>query len=184
MSTFTIDNDNNITAYAGAEQVTPGEGIDLIQFASAAALAKISANWPLSRWVEIWNSIPGHTPVKKFQDRRKAVARVWSAIQPLATLSEAATTQSEPGTAVRTPAEQRKSAQHAKHTAADHRNKKEKVIGLMKRPKGATLAEIMQITDWQKHTVRGFVSLLGSQGGWNIESTTNAAGERTYKIFK
>jgi hypothetical protein len=37
-----------------------------------------------SRFVEIWNGIPGQTPVKKFQDRKKAVARVWSAIQPLA----------------------------------------------------------------------------------------------------
>jgi len=52
----------------------------------------------------------------------------------------------------------------------------------MKRAKGATLAEITELTGWQKHTVRGFVSLLGSKGGLNIESAKNAAGERTYKL--
>lgn len=47
----------------------------------------------------------------------------------------------------------------------------------MKRAKGATLAEIMDATGWQKHTVLGFVSILGSKGGQKIESAKNAAGE-------
>jgi hypothetical protein len=54
----------------------------------------------------------------------------------------------------------------------------------MKRPKGATLAEIMATTGWQGHTVRGFVSILGSKGGEQIESSKNDAGERTYRIAK
>ena len=68
--------------------------------------------------------------------------------------------------------------------AADRGNKKAEVIALMKRPKGVTLAEIMEATGWQRHTVRGFVSILGSKGGHTIESTKNAGGERTYKITK
>src|ERR1700732_889226 len=67
---------------------------------------------------------------------------------------------------------------------ADRTNKKAEVIAMMKRAKGATLAEIMKATDWQPHTVRGFVSILGSKGGEKIESSKNAAGERTYKIGK
>jgi hypothetical protein len=55
---------------------------------------------------------------------------------------------------------------------------------MMKRAKGATLAEIMDATGWQKHTVRGFVSILGSKGGQKIESLKNAAGERSYRIAK
>jgi hypothetical protein len=47
-----------------------------------------------------------------------------------------------------------------------------------------TLAEIMEATGWQKHTVRGFVSILGSKGGEKIESLKNADDERTYKIGK
>jgi hypothetical protein len=40
----------------------------------------------------------------------------------------------------------------------------------------------MEATGWQKHTVRGFVSVLSSKGGEKIASLKNAAGERTYKI--
>ena len=68
--------------------------------------------------------------------------------------------------------------------ASDRTNKKAEVIGMMKRAKGATLAEIMAITGWQRHTVSGFVSILGSKGGEKIGSSKNAAGERTYKIVK
>jgi hypothetical protein len=69
--------------------------------------------------------------------------------------------------------------------AADARsNKKAEVVAMMKRAKGVTLAEIVQATGWQKHTVRGFVSILGSKGGEKIESSKNAAGERSYRIAK
>ncbi len=67
---------------------------------------------------------------------------------------------------------------------SDSSNKKAEVIAMLKRAKGATLGEIMEATQWQKHTVRGFVSILGSKGGLAIESSKNAAGERTYKAAK
>ncbi len=63
-------------------------------------------------------------------------------------------------------------------------NKKVEVIALMKRSKGVTLAEIMETTGWQAHTVRGFVSILGSKSDFKIESTKTVAGERTYRIAK
>ena len=47
----------------------------------------------------------------------------------------------------------------------DGTNKKAEVIAMMKRAKGATRPEIMKATGWQPHTVRGFVSILGSKGG-------------------
>ena len=37
-------------------------------------------------------------------------------------------------------------------------SKKAEVIDLMRRSQGATLAEIMELTGWQAHTVRGLVS--------------------------
>jgi hypothetical protein len=42
----------------------------------------------------------------------------------------------------------------------------------------------MEASGWQKHTVRGVVSILGSKGGQTVESSKNADGERTYHIAK
>jgi hypothetical protein len=36
------------------------------------------------RLVEIWNKLPGVTPVRKFRDRSTALRRIWTAIQALA----------------------------------------------------------------------------------------------------
>ena len=63
-------------------------------------------------------------------------------------------------------------------------NKKAEVIAMMKRAKGVTLAEIAEFTGWQKHTIRGLVSILGSKGGETIESSKNEAGDRVYRIAK
>jgi hypothetical protein len=76
------------------------------------------------------------------------------------------------------------SARKQKDPAEARANKKAEVIAMMKRAKGATLAEIIAATGWQKHTVRGFVSILGSKGGEKIESSTSTAGERSYRIAK
>jgi hypothetical protein len=45
------------------------------------------------------------------------------------------------------------------------------VIALMKRAKGATLAEIVEATAGRSITVRGFLSILGSKGSEKIGAT-------------
>jgi Protein of unknown function (DUF3489) len=55
---------------------------------------------------------------------------------------------------------------------------------LFGRPKGANLAEIMKATDWQAHSVRGFLSTAAKKHALKIESAKNEGGERTYKIAK
>jgi hypothetical protein len=82
------------------------------------------------------------------------------------------------------PAKKASRAKKAAKPKVDRTNKKAEVIAMMKRAKGATLAEIIKATDWQPHTVRGFVSILGSKGGEKIESSKNPAGDRTYRIAK
>ena len=58
-------------------------------FGSQKELAKLSAEWPVSRFIEIWNGFAGVAPfgelkpVKKFTDRKVAVSRIWQAIQRL-----------------------------------------------------------------------------------------------------
>jgi|SRR5688572_21661995 len=58
------------------------------------------------------------------------------------------------------------------------------VLELMKRKEGVTLAEIAKATDWQNHSIRGFVSgHVIKKLGLKAESTRSEAGERTYRIF-
>ncbi len=63
-------------------------------------------------------------------------------------------------------------------------SKAAKIIDLLKRPNGATLAEIIKATDWQAHSVRGFLSTAGKKQKLKIDSFKDEAGERTYKIAK
>jgi hypothetical protein len=59
-----------------------------------------------------------------------------------------------------------------------------KILELIWRPKGATLAEIQKATDWQAHSVRGFLSTAAKKHGLKIESTKTEAGDRVYQIKK
>ena len=62
-------------------------------------------------------------------------------------------------------------------------SKKDEVIDLMRRAQGASLAEIMELTGWQAHTVRGFVSgMLIRKLNMNVESFRSNEKERTYRI--
>ena len=57
------------------------------------------------------------------------------------------------------------------------------VLDLLKRSGGASLKEIMKATDWQPHSVRGFISgTLGKKMGLKVESTKAESGERIYSI--
>ena len=73
----------------------------------------------------------------------------------------------------------------AKTTSAPRAESKgAKILELIGRAKGATLAEIMKATDWQAHSVRGFLSTAAKKHSLNIESSKNDAGERLYKTGK
>jgi hypothetical protein len=57
------------------------------------------------------------------------------------------------------------------------------ILDLLKRPDGATLAELMKATEWQAHSVRGFLSgSLRKKLGLTITSTKGADGERSYSV--
>jgi hypothetical protein len=221
--TFTINAENTISAHANLKQAEAVEGAE--HFRNEAALAKLAGNWPIARLVEIWNSLPGVTPVKKFKDRPTGVARIWKAIQELelaapaqaepvaeeavtseaiaepAVATEPEPTQDDPAsTPQETPqspdvapevAPATKKAARAKKapkvaqnaTAPREGSKTTKVLELMKREGGVTLKEIMVATDWQAHSVRGFISgTLGKKMGLTVLSTKTENGERTYSI--
>jgi hypothetical protein len=77
-----------------------------------------------------------------------------------------------------------KTAPAKKTSAPRAESKGAKIIEMIGRAKGATLAEIMKATDWQAHSVRGFISTAAKKQSIKIESAKNEAGERVYKIAK
>jgi hypothetical protein len=215
MTAFTITDDNNITGFRTISEAAQAGATNALTFDSSDALARIAAEWPMSRLVEIYNSIPGHGEVKRFADRNKAVARIWDALQPLGRnvaaieVAQDDRKATEPAEAAAKAPARRKppkreaspkankagntgsrrtgNLRHAgRGSATDVRggSKKAAVIAMMKRPRGATLADIMAATGWQPHTVRAMISILGSKGGLKLESANDASGQRTYRIPK
>ena len=83
MTTFTIDTDNNITAFPTPELAAGAVGAGAQSFGSQQELAELAATWPADRLVAVWNSLPGDTPVKKFKDPKTAISRIWARIQHL-----------------------------------------------------------------------------------------------------
>jgi hypothetical protein len=196
MNTFTIDATNNITAFASLEEARAAKINNAEYFGSAQELAKLAASWPARRPVEIWNSFAGVAPftslkpVRKFPNRKAAVAGIWKAVQalsanvakhtpPVAPAKRKAKKNTQKAKRRGTP----RVAERETANVARDGSKKSEVIDLMHRSSGATLAEIMELTGWQAHTVRGFVSgTLIKKLELKVESFRSTEKERTYRI--
>jgi hypothetical protein len=206
MTTFTIDEQNNITAFASAEEAAATTTTPFDTFASEQELAELAAAWPAERLMAIWNSLPGVTPVKGVKNTKGAVSRIWARIQGL---GEAATPEAEPakpkanrkakggaraakgapakGKASKktTPAKNAPKASTAKVREAGtprEGSKQAQVVAMLQRRNGATLVEIMEKMGWQRHTVRGFMAGAMKKAGYTVESFKPEGGERTYRI--
>ena len=188
MTIFTIDSDNNITALLKA----PADPTNT--FASGKDLAKLTADWPSARLTECWNSFAGVAPfddlkpVRKFPDRKAAVARIWKAVTRLSpdVGAHAAHVAPGKGKGKKAPAKgKRRGTARTDAKVAREGSKKAKVLALLGRKEGATLAQLMKATGWQAYSVRGFLSgSLGKKMHLKIESTKSDAGERVYRLGK
>jgi hypothetical protein len=82
---FVIDGDNNVEY----REIGHGQSGDAV-FGHPDGLDFGTRDWPLARLQAIWNGFAGVVPfddlkpVKKFENRKKALARIWTAIQRLA----------------------------------------------------------------------------------------------------
>ncbi len=62
-------------------------------------------------------------------------------------------------------------------------SKTAKILALLRRPAGASLAELRKATGWQAHSVRGFLSgALKKKMGLRIDSLARSDGERAYRV--
>ena len=204
--TFTIDEQNNITAFGSTEEAAAATVTPFDSFASQKELARLVAGWPTERLVAIWNGLPGVEPVKKFKNAKIAASRIWERIQ---SLGEAAKPAAEPAkpkvdknakrgapVAKGAPAKAKasktttatkktpKARTAAKTEGAGPRegSKTAQVVAMLQRKNGATLEEIMGKMGWQRHTVRGFMAGAMKKFGYTVESYKPEGGERTYRI--
>jgi nucleoid-associated protein YgaU len=200
MKTFTIDEQNNITAFGTQEEAAATTTTPFDSFASQKDLAELAVGWPAERLVAIWNSLPGVKPVKSFKSAKAAAGRIWEGIQSLdeaakpkarakakggAQAAKGAPTKAK-ATKKTTPAKEAPKGKKAAKTQESHGpregSKTSQVIAMLKRKGGAALSEIMEKMGWQKHTVRGFMAGAMKKAGYTVESFKSDKGERTYRI--
>ena len=179
MSTFVIDAENLTVNLADTEHGAGGQA----RFHDLEGLAAMAADWPMARLVAIWNNLPGVVPVNRFTDRQTAMRRIWNAVQP-PTDTDAHANRSLPGKPNRAVGSKRR-GRSPSNPVARPESKKAAVIELLRQPKGASLQEIMNITGWQPHSVRGFISgALVKKAQLKVTSSKRSESERVYHLSR
>jgi hypothetical protein len=134
-------------------------------------------------------------PVKKFTNRKTAVLRIWKAIRRLgggvaahaANLPSDASPAGNRSTRARNKARANQTGDPTRTPTAEvvarPDSKTAKVLAMLRRTEGATLQQIMSVTGWQAHSVRGFVSgTLGKKLHLTVVSVKGEDGQRRYSV--
>ena len=200
MTTFTINQQNQIVAFATQEEAAAATHTPFDSFTNQQELVELAVAWPADRLVATWNNLPGVTPVKKFKDRKMALTRIWKQLQRPAASSQPKAEEKAKGgaqAAKGAPAKAKatkaatvgKNAPKAKNAASSQEaaaprqgSKAATVVAMLQRKNGATLNEIAEKMKWQRHTVRGFIAGAMKKAGYAVESFKPEGGERTYRI--
>ena len=67
-------------------------------------------------------------------------------------------------------------------TKTSRGSKTDQIVGLLSRPAGASIAEMMKATGWQAHSVRGFMSGSLKKKGRSVQSGPDESGTRRYRL--
>lgn len=68
-------------------------------------------------------------------------------------------------------------------TSSSGKTKSDRMVQLLNRANGATIVELQKATDWQAHSVRGFLSgTVRKRMGLELISELDRRGVRRYKL--
>ena len=207
MTTFTIDQENAISAFATAEEAAAGTATPFDSFATEKELAELVAGFPTERLLALFNSLPGVSPVKGFKSALAAASRIWKQIQSLGEAARPETEAAKPKAAKKgkgraqaakgaptkgkatkkaTPAKNapkaKKVAKPKDATGPREGSKMAQAVALLSRKNGATLNELAEKFSWKVWSVRGFIAGALKKAGYTVESFKSDKGERTYRI--
>jgi hypothetical protein len=153
--TLYIIRGDSVAAYASAPARTSADELR-VRSAKELEASRLSN----AQLVTTWNALPGTRPVSKFKDRKTAVQRLWAAFKELPVAAKPAGDSARPRAG----------------------SKQAQVIGLLRRPEGATIEEVATSMGWQRHTVRGLISgALKKKLGLEVISEKTDRG-RCYRI--
>jgi hypothetical protein len=80
------------------------------------------------------------------------------------------------------PASRKRSAPALSRSAARPDTKHDRIIAMLRTPAGATIASLVTVTEWQQHSVRGFLAgVIRKKLGLNLVSEQTDKG-RVYRI--
>lgn len=206
MTTFTINETNEIVAFSTPEEASAATQTPFDSFASEQELADLAAGWPAERLLAILNSLPGEKPAKKLKNPQTAISRIWARIQGLgdaakpepaakpaakkakgrAQAAKGATAKgkaTKKTTAAKAATKAKKGAK-APDAGPREGSKTAQVVAMLQRKNGATITEIMETMGWLRHTVRGFMAGAMKKPGFTVESFKPEGGERSYRLPK
>src|SRR5450755_1657964 len=122
------------------------------------------------RLVEIWNQLANVRKVAKFTNRNTGVQRLWQALEGEGELKRHTRRVTAKQRGLNKPARSRP------------KTKTERMLALLDRPEGVSLQTLMKTTQWQAHSVRGFLSAqVTKRMGLKVNSFRRE-GQRVYAI--
>jgi len=205
MTTFTINESNEIVAFATSEEAAASSATPFDTFSNADELAQLAKAWPAERLLAVWNSVPGLTPAREIKDAAKAAKVIFKRLEkngskparekkPKAEGKAKAGAQSAKGapakakackkaTPAKAEAKAKKAAKAKEATGPREGSKMAQAVALLSRKNGATLNELAEKFSWKTWSVRGFIAGALKKAGYKVESYKDEkTGARTYRI--